>query len=476
MRKLPNQRIQLLDLVPLNVAVQAVALAFVVMAGGVSGSASAQGRAGQPAKAPFEIIYAGKNAAAQKATPPLENSASSQTAVKAAPSKVQAVEGQPAYSEKPALLTETEVANVDLLAQRLVAQSREAWMRGLLDQPSYAAWLEIAATTQLQIAQRQGDQERVIRTLREQASLWDEAAARLEEFNQPGSQGWQADLSHARAMAMREKMRHSIAVGRPLNDRDQQVYTALVAEHLELRRQDFHAGAGSAAGVLSAARLVDERLVVPEKENAASGDASPVRIASFQVKSPVTLRQALDEIHQPVFLETYPRAVSLRDHTEDRAEILRASLLVGFLETPAGDRSAERFLTQLDHDAEEISTVQFERYQTGTATPGGMVRQWWLHETLAAAVGGDSAKSAFPKSQTQRLRQIYQMSNSLQDRRGRNSADAAAAETLWAVRQLDLQPLNGHKLNRPIQTPTLSKPLSVVEVGPNGSSAKEAAH
>jgi hypothetical protein len=114
---------------------------------------------------------------------------------------------------------------------------------------------------------------------------------------------------------------------------------------------------------------------------------------------------------------------------------------VRFLETPADDRDSKSFLTQLDQNAEETSARQFARHRLGTATAGGMLQRWWMHESLAESVTEEVRDSTFQESQTGRLRQIHQLAVSMRDRRGRNSADVIAAETLWAFRQLKLEPV-----------------------------------
>ncbi|NQV24860.1 MAG: hypothetical protein HQ518_10875 [Rhodopirellula sp.] len=337
------------------------------------------------------------------------------------------------------------VAHVNQLTGQLVSASRDAWLRGLMDQTSYAAWLDIASTAQLRVAQNQGDRARVLRILNEQVALWTEAAEELEAFNQPAARGWQADLSHSQVMAMRATLRYSMAVGQPLSANDQQAYAELATQHLNYRIQEFQFGTGSAADVLSAARMVDEQIVMPDDSGAGKATSSSVAIATFQVQSPVALRRAIDEVERPVHLAGFPRSISIRDFAEDRAAIRSVSAFANFLDTPTADRKSGQFLGQLDQNSSEIAERQFAGFQTGTATPGGMLRDWWLQESMTESVAKDLPGSAFNVAQTQRLQQIHQLAMSLQDLRGRNSADVAAAETLFALRQLDLAPSSGQQ-------------------------------
>lgn len=421
------------------------ALSMSLLAGIAPETALAQIDPGRQSNPPFEIIYAGRQAAARKTSRSVATSTSAQDSVNAAQKAppVSRRDAAKANVRGTSPLAESVVADIDVKTLRLVAQSRDAWQRGLMDNASYAAWLDIATTTQLKIARHQNDAERVIRTLKIQATVWDEATKRLADFNQPASSGWQADLQHAQLMSLRARLQHSVALGHPLTDQDMRVYNRLAARHLDQRREDFHAGEGSAASVLAAARLVDEQLAVPKADETDPSGSSAVAVPVFEMRNTAALRQALDEIHRPVFLATYPDAVAFRDHAEDQAEIRRATQLVAHLATSSERRNSVHFLNQLDQNAEAILAVQWERFQSGTATPGGMVRQWWLHDSLASTVDAEGTTArTFQEAQKQRLAQIRNAVTSLRDRRGRNSADVAAAEVLWTVEQLNLQPLS----------------------------------
>lgn len=384
------------------------------------------------------------------------------------------VAGEPSAvnAKKSAPLSSRTLSQIDQLTIRLVSQSRDAWLRGLMDQASYAAWLDVASTTQLRIATHQGDQNRALLVLRDQVALWTEAANELEEFDQPAARGWEADLSHSRVMALRAKLRYSVAAGRQLTVYDQQAYTQLAAEHLNLRLQEFQTGTGTATSVLNAARMVDEQIVVSQPANNGGNQTGRIPLASFQVARPVAIRAALTEIQRPVHLETYPYAIAVRDLAEDRAALRRAVNFSDFAGTPADVRKSDTFMTSLERHAEEIAVRQFARLQTGTATPGGMLREWWLQESLADGLQENISDTAFYTGQTQRLQAIHQAALSLQDLRGRNVADVAAAEMLVAVRQLDLQPLHGRKSSAPYdETPSSSEAL-VIDYEPNNAATE----
>jgi len=365
-------------------------------------------------------------------------------------------------AEQPAPLSKRALSQIDRLTTQLVSRSRDAWLRGLMDQASYAAWLDVASTAQLRIAAHQGDRDRALIVLREQVALWTEAANQLEAFNQPAARGWEADLSHSRMMAVRAELRYHTAAGRKLTSYDKQVYSQLAAQHLDLRLQDFRTGTGTAAALLTAAKMVDEQIVAPQPASESAGSSAAFAVPTFQVDRPSAIRAALVEIQRPVHLETYPFAISTRDLAEDRRAVQRASTFAAFAAAPADARDSDRFLADVDQHAESIAANQFARYQTGTATPGGMLREWWLQETIAGTLDQDLSDSAFSTAQTRRLQAIHQVAVSTSDLRGRNAADFAAAEMLVAVRQLDLRPPSDAKKNAPYdESPSSSEPLVI---------------
>ena len=412
---------------------------------------------------PLEIWTGSRNAASEIASEESFDSGTLQEEVE-----------QPAKENVP--LSDQTVAQIDRLTGRLVNQSRDAWLRGLMDQSSYAAWLDMASTTQLRIAKQQGDDLRVLQILKDQVALWAEAAAELEEFDQPAARGWQADLAHSQVMLLRAKLRYSTATGQPLHQADELAYRQLAARHLDARLQDFQTGTGTAASVLAAARMVDEQLVMPESAGDSASADSSVAVARFQVDRPVALRSALNEVLRPVHLETFPQAISLRDLAEDRAAIRLAATFTDYVATPEAARNAERYLSQLDQQSAAVAARQFARFQTGTATPGGMLREWWLQETIAGTLAEELRDdSSFYTAQTQRLEGIYQIAMSIDDLRGRNSADVAAAEMLLAVRQLDLEPLSGRRKTVPYDEFSGQTEALVIEYGKSDEAEETAA-
>lgn len=381
------------------------------------------------------------------------------------------IDGEETVDEVVPLPART-VSRLDYQAARLVSQSRDAWLRGLMDQASYAAWLDIAVTTQLRVAKHQGDNARVLDILRGQVALWTEAAGELEAFDQPAARGWQADLAHSRVMALRAKLQYSVAAGRPLTSDDRQIYQQAAAQHLEARLQDFQTGTGTAVSLLAAARMVDEQLVSPDQSSGSAGGTQDVSVATFQVDTPVAIRVALDEIRRPVHLATYPQAISTRDLAEDRAAVRLASSFAAYVDTPSEYRDPERFLTQLDQQAAADTARQFARYETGTATAGGMLREWWLQESIGSPLADTVPDSAFASAQSQRLQGIYQVATSLQDLSGRNAADVSAAEMLLAVRQLELVPLSGRrKASAPYEDASDTSTVKVIEYGDNAETS-----
>lgn len=389
-------------------------------------------------KPPVNITYGGKRPATEEAQP-----ASVPSMPNAPQNPAQGIFGADANSNRETVtpLPPADVTRMERLTSRLVAQSRDAWLRGLLDQASYAAWLDVASNTQLRIAQHQEDNRGTVRILREQVNLWNEATTQLEQFDQPASHGWKADLSHARVMALRAKFRYSVATtGRDIGPLDQRAYETLAREHFELRRLEFLSRRGTAADFLMAARMADEQFVMPDQKSSVEYPQT-VPLSSFQIDQPITLRRSISEVQEPVYLLAFPVVIEANDPFADIVATERAIQFAQFLETPAENREPQQLLRLLGQNAEEVAVEQFARYEIGTATPGQMLQQWWQFESLADTLTDEAADSAFADAQTQRLEQIHERAVSIQDLRGRNAADVTAVQTLWEVRQLKLQSL-----------------------------------
>jgi hypothetical protein len=253
---------------------------------------------------------------------------------------------------------------------------------------------------------------------------------------------------------------------------DRQIYQPAAAQHLNTRLQDFQTGTGTAVSVLAAAQMVDEQLVSPAPASESAGGVQDFSVATFQVDRPVAIHAALAEIRRPSHLATYPQAIDTRDLAEDRAAVRLASSFAAYVDTRSEYRNPERFLTQLDQQSAATTARQFARYETGTATLGGMLREWWLQESIGGPLVETVPDSAFSLAQSRRLQGIHQVATSFQDFRGRNAADVSAAEMLLAVRQLDLTSLSGRrKANALYADVSATSPARVFEHGDNVESS-----
>lgn len=425
--------------------VSACGLALVV--GASPAAVSAQVELGRPKTPPFEIIYGGRGAPSVRNQEEAATTDSGRTlstrsnaVIRSRNDSSPLLSASGTASAKFSQEKQAKLSQIEQHAVRLISQSRDAWQRGLLDQASFAAWLDIAATAQLHVAQNRRDRARISQTFREQMSLWSEATLLLQNLGQPAARGLQADLVHARVMALRAEFQYRLSSGDSLSRQDQQGYEELANEHYNLRRQDYGQGLAAAQDVLAAARLLDEKLIMPERNE--SDDAGAAAVATFQMGRPVALRAAIEEMQRPGDRIPFPLADSVTRSPAEQTTLQNTASVVRFLEQPAGSRDAEAFLTQLDRDAQQITELQLSRYSAGTETSGSMLQSWWLHNVLAGnvlagSVKQDEVKSVFQENQLQRLRQIRQIALETRDLRGRNAADVTASETLWAVRQLD---------------------------------------
>lgn len=409
-------------------ACRVLVIASVVLAAASPAAMSAQIQIERPTKSPFEISN-GSNGPASVTH--LGKSANTDTEQDNAKVDV----GAAAITRRPNTLSASasrDLMRINQQAMRLIMVSRDAWQRGLLDQASYAAWLDIASTARINVALRRQDRSSIRQAYREQVSLWNEAASRLQALGQPAATGLQADISHANMMALRANFQARVASGESLSRQDKAAYDSLGAQHYRLRLQDFDCGLTNTASVLSAARLIDEKLITPEPKE--SDDDSTIRIASFQIERPVALQAAVEELHRTRTRASSPLTVSLT--ASDKVALQRATSVMRFLDEPTDDRNDGAFLEQLGRDAQTTSGQQLANRRSRTATAGGMLRSWWQYESLAGMATQEDSRTSFQESQELRLQQIRQFALATRDLRGRNSADVAAAETIWAIRQL----------------------------------------
>lgn len=393
--------------------------------------AQAQIQIGRETPPPFEIIYGGKKSDSDASrTAPKQLPATGTAAASRSPQSTSAsASGRSSRSRQRTDLNRS--------ADRLIEQSYDAWSRGLMDQSSFATWIEIATTARIRSATRRNDTASLTRALADQSALWSRAVARLEQLQQPASGSWEADLAHSKLMAWRSYLLQSSVSDVQLSARDTQIHTALADAHLALRLRDYRDGLATAHEVINAA-IQSDQVLSRSLSDEGTDSASRIALPRFRTTESRTLNTVLRDLEALPYLDHVPLAISLKD-VKGHSFLRVASGIANISGIDSDDSSMRAATGQLNRDADEILNAQLTRFQTGTGTPAQMIQTWWLLNSSVAQLPENSAREEFTRNHQNRLEQIHQVALSTTDTRGRNAADITAAQTLLAVSEL-----NGH--------------------------------
>ena len=324
------------------------------------------------------------------------------------------------------------------LGSRLIAASRSAFLRGLMDLPSYATHLEVARQARLIVADQRTNQAIARQALRDEFALWNEAVDRLRTFNQPASQGWAADLALATLLSQRTRL-HQHLMDQRLTQKEtaaeidslQQTIRTSAQRHFDLRLSDYQIGRSTALQMVHSARYLDERPV----ESLATLNAPP-----FQLQSTAALSSRLSGILNPelprgIVLLT---AVSPPESDLRTAEQYRQILIAA---VPRNDRQdQQQAIAAVESAGQRLFVEQLDRVGTGTSALNDLLETWWAVQQSAAI---HNPNSDFALTQRDRLARIRQISDMTRDPRGRNAADMHFAQVLGSL--YSVSPKRDHK-------------------------------
>ena len=279
--------------------------------------------------------------------------------------------------------------------------------------------IEVSRAVQLRGATQNSDRDLATQTLDRDIQLLTEVMIRLQEFNQPASQGWTADLELSRLLLKRSLFHRRMLVDG-------------TDSNLEYATNDVK----NAARLYFTTRLIDYRV----------GRASPVQIieaAKYLHEQPAdTLNSLESQPFQFRTSEAFEREVARALSSNDLAGAVVQVL--PWRQTPAGRTSDD--LLEILYSArtgetgpspqESETTVlpdsrllndQFRRFQTGTASLSDMHRTWWLQQSVSLDDKG--ALNVSPAG-TEQLLSIGQRASTLNDVRGRIAADLLAQQAM----------------------------------------------
>lgn len=349
----------------------------------------------------FEVIRSGQ-------TPPGSGGAEADVNVPAESLAPVEVRGVPSVPTQPSRL-----------ANDVIAASRSAFLRGLIDLPSYAMHLEVARSLQLRSAAAGADRDLAARALDREILLLAEATTRLDEFNQPASRGWASDVELAglllkRSQYHRRAMFDETGIGNEDAARDIQ-NTARV--YFTRRLADYRVGWASPVQVIQAAKYAYEQ----PADTLEALDSRPFRFQVTEEFEREVTQSLLSDGLGGAVVDVSPWQTAGTGKTPRQVlEILRDA------NTELSEQSREENESVVTRQSQLLND-QFVRFETGTASLSDMQTTWWLQQSLSL---DDKGTLNVSNIETRQLMSIGQRAATLQDVRGRVTADLLVQEAM----------------------------------------------
>jgi hypothetical protein len=307
--------------------------------------------------------------------------------------------------------------------------TRDSFRRGLISLPDHLDHLAAFYETQARSVAFQMDQEarsqagyeanrppRYDRRVLEKAyqpvfqarlAALGEAVRMLEEFNEPASKGWAADLALSRVALRQAQLDMARLTGSKgamvALSREQQ---ELAAEHYWLRLQDADLGLASLPDLVQAVSLLN---VAPEfRRNLLKGASE-----------------------QTVIWESVGAEIG-RPDAATRAR-LDLSWLDGYRDNRKGEIQVnDAAWRQSDELAQSLFQQREAYYSKGTATIGDLSRTWELRQQMfrIAAEARYEIPAASRQQHRRNLESLTQLASAITDLRGRHAADVTFVRLL----------------------------------------------
>jgi hypothetical protein len=314
------------------------------------------------------------------------------------------------------------------IADRLSAESRRSFNRGLMSLNDYADQVASAVTIQTTVAGMRENKADLKRAYQLQVELWDNATRRLQEFNQPASKGWAADLKYAELL----KTDAEIALARNRNLRDDRMRllslveqrNELARQHFELRSQDLEVGLATLPQLARAASYLELKNFGQENSTSENSSVSSV-INSYRK----TLKNVV--VNQTQTL--YERGAGLG--RSDRLALAFSELArieAEFDERSESVPSVSANLVKAENYARDAFETQLKYYQKGTASLGDLSRVWTIRHTIHSQrnrIDEKPYQKISPHLQSD-LDRLKELADSTRDLRGRYVADVTYIRSL----------------------------------------------
>jgi hypothetical protein len=314
-------------------------------------------------------------------------------------------------------------------ARDLVADSHEAFRRGLLKLSDHAQQVAAARELELRLTELPSAAAAREKVLVGQALLWRNEAAQLARLNQPAARGWAADVSLARLLSARADE----AWAEARHDRQAAAMaarqaTAFSQQHLELRRADLNVGLATIADVTKAILAL----------GGAPRDTSAGREAQFQPAEDWGRRR--DRLQE---LVTWAAPLAGRGAPRIDAELILARMQLARAEAldavaRRDSRRAEASFRAARALGQEWFETQWNFYRARTGSLFEVADAWRAREMLQAEMtqAGYPAPAQAESELRADLDRVTQLAQGIGDLRGRMAADVAFVAVLQGLESL----------------------------------------
>ena len=315
------------------------------------------------------------------------------------------------------------LARAELLTSKLSRSSREAFQRGLMPLSDFLDQVDLADRTDLWIHEirRDGGEQSVFDR---QVRRWRDVVSDLEDFNQPNSAGWRADLSLARWALSDAEMRSAAArEDEVMLQRSSRRRADFARQHFLQRTADAEVGLAPPSEVVRAGSVLVE---------------SPPTDAFVNGRDQERYLGLVNENTEQTELWGLLGAGIGRSDRVEQARIDRDSALLSESIERNDFRSAAELLTRTEAHLQAGFDEESRFFDSGTASLYDLARTWrtWSDLHLAVAEIDELADGAATDGRVQAFSRLRDAADATTDLRGRHAADVLFVDVLETVDDL----------------------------------------
>lgn len=317
---------------------------------------------------------------------------------------------QDAATRPQPVISQKSLKDVRESSQRLIAQSRDSFNRGLVPLVDHLDQFTLASGLNLRLAALQKNRESQLEWHRLQVRNLEGVTTQLERFQQPASAGWAADVLLARLSVAQSQARLAAFEGRTnAATAAQRTIIDLARQHWDKRLDDASIGHATPMLLWRAAGLVF------------SSENRPLEAdRNF-------LTQAIQATDRWNLAGSGIGREDLRDAF--RFELARVDLMAAKPGTESFNQQAERAEASAEKLFDTISLFQSK----GTASLYDLASVWRQRQDLHAyieEIRPEPIPAAWKQRRSNDLSQLTRLASHTTDRRGRAAADVSYVELL----------------------------------------------